>query len=265
MSAKPKPDPFDPEDPPDTRAHSVWPDTLRGTSEFVPTRFGHDAQARGAASRRRRPLRWLLAAMARLAGRHAPDADEVARRELRELPTGLSAPFAAEAVAAARALVRADPERAEAVLDDLGLLLQAQGGPAAPLADEVDLAQRYLGIQQLRYGARLQAAVEIDPMASGARLPTLALAELAAHAAREAVEASDAGGEVTIRTRAGAGCSVVLLSHTVGDEEEAARADAALEALEAVRERLRLMHGAHAQCEAWRDGDARHVRLTVPR
>jgi len=263
MSAKPQPDPFDPDDPPDTRAHSLWPDSLRGTSEFMPTQLDPGVEVRGAAGKRWRPLQAVQAVVARLSGRKLASADT--GRALRDPHAGLSAGFAAEAVAAARALVRADPERAEAVLDDLGVLLQAQGGPAARLADEVDLAQRYLGIQQLRYGARLQAAVELDPLTAGARLPTLALAELAAHAAREAVEASDAGGEVTIRVRAGPDRAVVLLSHTLAEDEDDTRGDAAEEALEAVRERLRLLHGANGHCEAWRDGGARHVRLTVPK
>lgn len=374
MSPQPKPDPFDQDDLSDTRAHSLWPDTLRGYSEFAPARFGPAAEAREAERARVanalevvRPARalrlalalqaaaglgvalsapaaqaaqwwvsacavaalgcalWLVAVaasrgalrewrwplvaavlgvagavaapVAALAVQLARDAEPMSpwralalvatgalaavlaaawyarrgstpwggERARREAHAGLAPAFAADAVAAARALVRGDPVRAEAVLDDLGLLLQAQGGPAARLADEMDLAQRYLGIEQLRFGARLRAAVELDPAAASAWLPALALAVLASHAAREAVEASEDGGEVTLRVHARADRAVVLISHTVGDDEDAVAADAATEALEGVRERLRLLHGADALCEGWREGAARHVRLTLPR
>lgn len=173
--------------------------------------------------------------------------------------------FLYDAVSAAQALVRSDPLRAEAVLNDLAALLQPvamEAEAGARLADEVDLAQRYLGIEQVRYGTRLRAACDIDPAVSGALLPVLALPALAAHAARQAVESSQEGGEVTLRAHARGDKAVLLVSHTVAHDAEAE--EATRELLDDLRERLRLLHDASGQCEAWREAGAHHVRLVVP-
>ena len=173
--------------------------------------------------------------------------------------------FLYDAVVAAQALVRSDPSRAEGVLNDLAALLQPvamEAEAGARLADEVDLAQRYLGIEQVRYGLRLRAACEIDPAVSGALLPLLALPALVAHAARQAVEASQEGGEVTLRAHARGDKAVLLVSHTVSDDADPE--DTSGELLDDLRERLRLLHDASGQCEAWREAGAHHVRLVVP-
>lgn len=173
--------------------------------------------------------------------------------------------FLYDAVSAAQALVRSDPPRAEGVLNDLAALLQPvamEAEAGARLADEVDLAQRYLGIEQVRYGPRLRAACEIDPAVTGALLPVLALPALAAHAARQAVESSQEGGEVTLRAHARGDKAVLLVSHTVADD--AGAEESSRELLDDLRERLRLLHDASGQCEAWRESGAHHVRLVVP-
>ena len=78
----------------------------------------------------------------------------------------------------ALSLVRLDPARAEGVLEDLAELFRValtDTGESVTLAEEVELAQRYLAIEQIRFGDRLQVSWELDAEAGAARVPPLLL------------------------------------------------------------------------------------------
>ena len=91
-------------------------------------------------------------------------ADTTAR--LAELQSRIRPHFLFNTLNTALALVRLDPPRAEAVLEDLAELFRVaitESSEAVTLAEEVELAQRYLAIEQIRFGARLQVSWELDP------------------------------------------------------------------------------------------------------
>jgi two-component system sensor histidine kinase AlgZ len=93
---------------------------------------------------------------------------------LSELQARIRPHFLFNTLNSAIALVRAEPARAEALLEDLSEpvpLRLAEPGEAVPLAQEIALAQRYLAIEQVRFGPRLQLRWQLDPAAEGARLP----------------------------------------------------------------------------------------------
>ena len=47
-------------------------------------------------------------------------------------------------------------------------------GAAAPLSEEVELARRYLEIEQVRFGSRLKVAWELDELAAWLGLDAVA-------------------------------------------------------------------------------------------
>ncbi|HEX6017154.1 MAG TPA: histidine kinase, partial [Burkholderiaceae bacterium] len=111
--------------------------------------------------------------------RSAKPADASAR--LAELQSRIRPHFLFNALNTAVALVRIDPERAEAVLEDLAQLFRvalAEVGASVTLAEEIELAQRYLAIEQVRFGERLAVSWEVDAAASQARVPPLVLQPL---------------------------------------------------------------------------------------
>jgi two-component system, LytTR family, sensor kinase len=71
------------------------------------------------------------------------------------------------------------PQRAVMAIEQLAELLHAafrdDGREAIALSDEVALAERYLALQQLRFGDRLKYTVRVDPMVAECQVPVLIL------------------------------------------------------------------------------------------
>jgi two-component system sensor histidine kinase AlgZ len=85
---------------------------------------------------------------------------------LTELQSRIRPHFLFNTLNSAIALVRAEPAKAEALLEDLSDLFRhalVDQGESVTLADEIALAQRYLAIEQVRFGDRLQVEWALDP------------------------------------------------------------------------------------------------------
>jgi two-component system sensor histidine kinase AlgZ len=187
-----------------------------------------------------------------------------AAARLAELQSRIRPHFLFNALNTALALVRVDPDRAERVLEDLSALFRealAEPGASVSLDDEVELAQRYLAIEQLRFGDRLKVEWDIDPQVGRARVPPLVLQPLVENAVRHGVEPAREGGRLRVQAALRRGQAVVLVSNSVSGEPS--RAGAGM-ALANVRERLRLLHDVGAQFDTWRDAGAFHARIVVP-
>ena len=219
-------------------------------------------------------LRWLAVALtgAALAGtlwawlvlrvRSRLPAEATAR--LAELQSRIRPHFLFNALNTAVALVRVDPGRAEEVLEDLAQLFRValeDHGQAVTLAEEVDLAQRYLAIEQVRFGDRLRVRWELDPATNGAKVPPLLLQPLVENAVRHGVEPSPDGGEIVVRTRVRRGQAVVDITNTLS--RQPSRPGHGM-ALQNVRERLQLLHDVAGQFEIRRDAERYRVKIEVP-
>jgi two-component system sensor histidine kinase AlgZ len=187
-----------------------------------------------------------------------------ARVRLAELQSRIRPHFLFNALNTALALVRVDPARAEGVLEDLAQLFRvalADAGTSVSLDEEIHLAQRYLAIEQIRYGTRLQLHWDIDPRVGAARVPPLVLQPLVENAVRHGVEPAVEGARVWVQATARRGQAVVLVSNTVPDTPSAPGQGMALRN---VRERLRLLHDVAGQCEVWRENGLFRARIIVP-
>ena len=188
----------------------------------------------------------------------------LAHARLVELQSRIRPHFLFNALNTALALVRVDPERAESVLEDLSELFRvalADVGMSVSLQEEIDLAQRYLAIEQIRFGKRLEVTWDIDPRAGSARVPPLVLQPLVENAVRHGVEPSVDGGKLTVRASVKRGQMLLVVSNTVGDEPSTPGHGMALHN---VRERLRLLHDVAGQCDVWLDGGVFYARIIVP-
>ena len=183
---------------------------------------------------------------------------------LAELQSRIRPHFLFNTLNSAIALVRAEPLKAEAVLEDLSELFRsalADPAESVTLGNEIALARRYLAIEEIRFGERLQVQWSLDPNADQAKLPPLLLQPLVENAIRHGVEPSANGAQVKISTlRRG---SVVVIKVTNSTPAGTGERGNGL-ALANVRERLLLLHDVQARFQTvFKDG-VFQVRLEIP-
>lgn len=183
---------------------------------------------------------------------------------LAELQSRIRPHFLFNTLNSAIALVRAEPAKAEALLEDLSDLFRhalIDQGESVTLADEIALAERYLAIEQVRFGDRLQLEWALDPHANTARLPPLLLQPLVENAVRHGVEPSDTGARVRISTERRGSTVVIKVTNTVpGGQGEHGNGVA----LGNVRDRLRLLHDVQGQFRSVLKDGVYQVRIEVP-
>jgi two-component system, LytTR family, sensor histidine kinase AlgZ len=187
-----------------------------------------------------------------------------ATARLAELQSRIRPHFLFNTLNSAIALVRAEPAKAEAVLEDLSeLFRRALADPAesVTVGQEIALAQRYLEIEQIRFGDRLRVQWSLDSRAAHAKLPPLLLQPLVENAVKHGVEPSARGAELRISTmRRGSSVVIKVTNSTPAGSGERGHGLA----LANVRERLLLLHDVQAQFKtAFKDG-VFQVRLEIP-
>jgi len=98
--------------------------------------------------------------------------------------------------------VRSDPALAEEMLLDLSELLRhalrASGRHVVPLAEELELLDRYLAIQRARFGGRLRVERRVAAQALAASVPVLLLQPLVENALVHGLDRSDVPMTLTI-------------------------------------------------------------------
>lgn len=189
-------------------------------------------------------------------------ADAAAR--LIELQSRIRPHFLFNTLNSAIALVRAEPAKAEALLEDLSDLFRhalIDQGASVTLAEEIALARRYLAIEQVRFGDRLRVAWSLDARADGARLPPLLLQPLVENAVRHGVEPSPTGADIDITVEQRGSVVVIKVTNTVPAGQGEAGAGLALRN---VRERLALLHDVQGQFRSGLKGGFFQVRMEVP-
>jgi two-component system sensor histidine kinase AlgZ len=184
--------------------------------------------------------------------------------QLVELQSRIRPHFLFNTLNSAIALVQIDPARAEGVLEDLAELFRvalADATASVTLAEEVELARRYLAIEQIRFGERLRVTWHLDPSADAARLPPLLLQPLVENAVRHGVEPNDEGGELEVTTRRRGAEVEIRIVNSVGAP---ARTSGHGLALRNVRQRLRLMHDVAGRFEIESTATRFALRILLP-
>lgn len=181
---------------------------------------------------------------------------QVAAREaeLRALRAQLNPHFLFNSLNSINALVGSDPEGARRMCEGLGDFLRRTlhlgARDAVTLAEELALVDRYLAIEQVRFGSRLSVERTIDPAALECRMPPLLLQPLVENAIKHGVADRVEGGTVHVRARVAAGRLVLVIENPV-DEDAPARPGAGM-GLENVRRRLAVLGARETSLEAVR-------------
>jgi hypothetical protein len=193
---------------------------------------------------------------------------ELEQQRLLALRGQLEPHFLFNALNAISALVRADDKRV--ALGGIGHLsellryaLQAGERDYVALADECRFVDDYLALQKLRYGERLQLAIEADPQALAAgQVPPLLLQPLIENAMRHDLDCHDGPSDIRLALRAAG----TRLSIHVSNPVAAARsANPGLGiGLRQTRARLQLSYGGDAVLHAGEHAGRFAVDIDLP-
>ncbi|MDP3230442.1 MAG: histidine kinase [Acidovorax sp.] len=192
---------------------------------------------------------------------------------LTELQSRIRPHFLFNTLNSAIALVREEPAKAESLLEDLSDLFRhalIEQGESVTLAEEITLARRYLAIEQVRFGERLQVQWNLDPRTDSARLPPLLLQPLVENAVKHGVEPSARGGKLRVLTELRGSRVVVRITNTLPPKEvKTAKGEETATkghgiALANVRARLALLHDVQGEFTAGVQDGLYQVRITLP-
>jgi len=162
-------------------------------------------------------------------------------------------------------LLREDPKRSEAVLENLAELfraLLAEPRKLVPLSSELDLARAYLEIETIRIGSRLEVQWQVANAPLDVLVPPMMLQPLVENAVYHGIERSEGGGVLSI-TAFEKDEELMIVIRNPCTTEEAARPGNRM-ALANIRERLALHFDAGAHMSAFRAGEDYVVQIRIP-
>jgi two-component system, LytTR family, sensor kinase len=171
--------------------------------------------------------------------------------EVRALRAQISPHFIYNSLTAIASFVRSDPDRARELLLEFAEFtryLFRRQRDFTTLADELRSIERYLALEQARFGDRLHVTLRVAPEVLPVAIPFLCLQPLVENAVRHGFGGKLEEGHVTIRAdNDGHDCVIVIEDDGVGGDPEVVRralaGDAATIGLGNVDERLRSVFG----------------------
>jgi two-component system LytT family sensor kinase len=147
--------------------------------------------------------------------------------ELRALRAQISPHFVYNSLAAIASFVRTDPERARELLlefADFTRYAFRRGGEFTTLADELRNIERYLVLEQSRFGDRLRVQLIVAPEVLPVAVPFLAIQPLVENAVRHGLQGKTGVGQVTLGAEdAGAEALIWVEDDGVGTDPELVR------------------------------------------
>jgi len=209
---------------------------------------------------------YLAFEASRAAERRVLEAQVSAREaELRALRAQLNPHFLFNSLNSINSLIGGDPEGARRMCEGLGDFLRRTlnlgARDAVPLSEELALVDRYLAIEQVRFGARLGVERAIEPGAESCRVPPLLLQPLVENAVKHGVSGRVEGGTVRIEARRDAGRLLIAIENPVDEDAPSKRGEGL--GLENVRRRLTVLGGRDASLDARRNGSQYRVQLSL--
>jgi two-component system sensor histidine kinase AlgZ len=191
----------------------------------------------------------------------------LAEARLQALQARIRPHFLYNSINAVLSLIRQEPKRAEAALEDMAGLfrvLMADNLELAPLAREVELCRQYLNLEQLRLGERLKLEWHTERMPSDALVPPLVLQPLLENAVYHGVEPRIEPSVVSISIYANATDDTVHAVLRNPFQENNERHSGNRMAVANIRERLQLHFDAEASLTSRVTGGVYEVHIVIP-
>jgi two-component system LytT family sensor kinase len=190
---------------------------------------------------------------------------KLALAQLEVLKTQLQPHFLFNTLHAISALMYRDLEGADRMIarlsDFLRIALESAGVQEVTLKREMEYLDKYLEIEQVRFGERLTVRRAIDPEALDLLVPNLVLQPLVENAVRHGIAPRTSGGQIDVGARAVDGA----LTITVADDGPGAVAIREGVGISNTRARLEHLYGASARLQIGNaPGGGFLARLDIP-
>ena len=210
-------------------------------------------------------LTWLAMHYFSLLDRWQAQVAASARAEADALQARIRPHFLFNSMNMIAGLLPREPALAERAVLDLSDLFRAAlgAGETSTLAEELDLAERYLAIEQLRFGDRLVVRWErMEPLPWALPLPRLLLQPVLENAVLHGISRLSEGGVVEIRLASVGGQLVIRVRNPV--PSTSGRTRGAGHALKNISNRLTYMFGAGAAVECYWEEGSYTCELRIP-
>ncbi|MEM0516264.1 histidine kinase [Pseudoalteromonas sp. YIC-827] len=137
-------------------------------------------------------------------------------------------------------------------------------GKQSTLADEVTLAQRYLALEQWRFGSRLSVSWRIPELPMTIVMPCLTLQPLLENAVLHGVETSAEGASIEVEVHLSKQSATVIVSNSIAVGSQNKRSHNGI-AIENIRKRLAILYQGKASLTQHKFAHSYRVKLVVPR
>jgi two-component system sensor histidine kinase AlgZ len=186
--------------------------------------------------------------------------------ELKALKAQINPHFLFNSLNSISALTSIDPARARDMCVLLGDFLRLTLGlgerPAVRLSEELDLLQKYMAIEKVRFGARLKMDEKIQEDSKDCLLPPLLLQPLVENAVKHGIAGLPEGGDVRLTVERQNGRLTILVENS-WDPEAPPRRSGGL-GLKIVQQRLEARYGKDASLRVNTEGERFQVSLSLP-
>jgi sensor histidine kinase YesM len=150
---------------------------------------------------------------------------QLAMAQFHALRAQLHPHFLFNALNAVSSLIHSDPQRADRMLSRVSELLRTAiataSQPEIPLMDEMEFNRRYLDVERMRYGDRLDVRIDIAGETFDALVPNMLLQPLVENAVRHGIAPHAGNGRVEVRaTRRGKQLYIVVRDTGTGFDIE---------------------------------------------
>lgn len=192
-------------------------------------------------------------------------APSLAEARLHALTVRMRPHFLFNSLNAVLGVIRSDPKRAERALEEMSDVFRAvmkENRELITISDELDLCERYLGLERLRLGERLIVTREIDGLPGDALIPPLMLQPLIENAVYHGIEPLSVPGEVRIAGQLRGGEVVIEISNPQAGGATGRPGNHM--AMDNIRERLMLFYDLEASLAVESSPEAYRVRIRLP-
>lgn len=191
----------------------------------------------------------------------------VKQAELEALQARIRPHFLFNTLNSATALVHGKPHDAEKVLLDLGDLFRAAMAKPGwvPLAQEVELCQRYLAIEEKRFGDRLQFSWSLPDDISNLFVPLLTIQPLLENAVTHGLEGGTGKKTLEVEIRSSSQALTISIKNPMPDQSTSPRREGHGVGQSGVRARIEAATEGAGSLKIDNRMGVYHAQVTVPR